>query len=119
MTRRFGKLPLRFAKLDIGAPGFRLLIAIAAYCDRHGKGAWPSMQTLADDTGLLRNNIPREIQRLIDKGALRRTSGKNGKSSAYELVYDSEGIISQDDTSDAEVSSPRMTPETQRCHLPG
>lgn len=50
-------------------------LTIATYMDAVGGGAWPSMATLADDTGRSRRTVARAVQELEEHGYLEVQSG--------------------------------------------
>jgi len=54
-----------------------LLLVIANYADEQGR-AWPSVETLARDTGMSRTSVKRTMKKLEDTGFIRRQKRVKG-----------------------------------------
>jgi hypothetical protein len=107
----FVKIPARAVRAKLSATDWEVLHAIALHADKDGR-AFPSMARIAAIIGITRNNVPRSIARLEERGLLRRkrVPRPNGgwQVSHYELIFeplgdvicadDTRGVISSDDT---------------------
>jgi DNA-binding MarR family transcriptional regulator len=66
-----------------------VLIMLANYADESGK-CWPSVQTLATNTGLSTATVKRALKKLIARGLLSREQRRKGNlktSSLYSLNW--------------------------------
>jgi hypothetical protein len=82
----YGKVPKRAARL--GWRALRVLVAIAAYADKDGV-AYPSLDRIAADTGILRLKVPDAVAELERAGFLRRLrAGGRGKTNRYQIIFD-------------------------------
>lgn len=93
MSRRkfFAIVPLIAAKSStISAADFRVLIAIAHHADERGEGAYPSMATIAELTGMLRGDIPRAVRRLERAGLI--ATSRRGKGNLYTVWFDEKAM---------------------------
>lgn len=66
-----------------------VLIMLANYADESGK-CWPSVQTLANDTGLSTATVKRVLKKLTDRGVLSRAQRRKGgmkTSNLYALNW--------------------------------
>ena len=120
----FSRVPAKAVRAKLRQTDWAVIHAIGLHADKDGR-AFPSMARIAEIVGIQRNNIPRSIGRLEERGLLRRKRlpKPNGgwQVSHYELVFDPLGdVISPDDIpredvmqGDTHASSPVMT----GCHL--
>jgi DNA-binding IscR family transcriptional regulator len=75
---RFARVPLWAGKLQLRPQAWQVLVVIAAHADRAG-WAHPSLATIAELTGITRNNLPRLLDMLEAAGLLRRDRGTGGR----------------------------------------
>jgi len=140
INANFSRVPAKAARAKLSQTDWAVLHAIGLHADKAGI-AFPSMARISEITGIARNNIPRSIARLEERGLLRRKrvpkSGGGWQVSHYELIFEPLGdvmphddippedimpdddtqiagdVISTHDTQPPGVSSPAMT----GCHL--
>ncbi|MGS0571624.1 helix-turn-helix domain-containing protein [Xanthomonas oryzae pv. oryzicola] len=61
-------------RIVLDAPARHVLLCLANYADKDGRGAFPAVQRLADDTGLSVRTIQRQLAALVAAGVIRRGS---------------------------------------------
>jgi hypothetical protein len=83
MSSEFVKAVLR---CDLSAPAKNVARAMAWYANSKTGDMFPSIETLARDTGYSTRNIHAIIQKLVEKGILRRVRRK-GTKHGYVSVY--------------------------------
>ena len=83
-VERFGRVPPRAAKVR-KARVLQVLIAISSYADRNGV-AFPSMKTIAKDTGIDRGDIPRLVAEAEREGLMRVTR-RGAAGNVYQIIY--------------------------------
>ncbi len=81
---RFGRVPARAAKVR-KARVLQVLISIASYADKNGV-AFPSMTTIARDTGIDKRDIPRLIHE-AERVGLIRVERRFGMVNVYQVIY--------------------------------
>jgi len=101
-------------------PNTRLvLLTLSIYMNELGRGAFPSYQTLAEDTGLNKRTVMRHIELATEAGFLEKTRGlrenKSYTSNRYTAKYP-EGVVTRvtlgSDTGDTRGSDTGVTPIT-------
>src|SRR5262249_24658479 len=93
--KRFAKIPARAARMDLTARDFRVLVAIASYADSAGR-AFPSVATIAADTGIGRRHVFYAINNLRKSGLLltdRRRDESGDWSSTLYTVIPEKGVV--------------------------
>ncbi len=74
-------------ELKIGTKQKFLLLVLANYADEGGR-CWPSIETLCADTGMSRATVHRTLDKLIERGLVRRDMRFKGNvqiSNIYSL----------------------------------
>ena len=66
-----------------------LLLAIADFCDDHGKNAWPSKTVLGERCRLTEDQVKRGLRHLKECGELAVDYGSGpGRGNAYRITFD-------------------------------
>lgn len=105
MTKRFAMVPIAAASTKgLGEHGLRVLIALAAFCDRAGR-CWPSLMTIAAAAEIDRRHVPAALAKLENVGLITRSRTGKGKSTSYTVVYSK--VSRQDVTGQARGVTPR------------
>lgn len=93
---RFGIIPRRVAGLRLPGREHAVLDVIAIHTDKNSGLAWPSLETIARETGLHKRKVPGRIRRLVDKGVLEIVRhgghgfGGRGRANLYRIILDEE-----------------------------
>jgi hypothetical protein len=73
-----------------------VLDVIAIHTDKNSGLAWPSLETIARETGLHKRKVPARISRLLDEGVLEivqrggKGIGGRGRANVYRIIPDEE-----------------------------
>jgi hypothetical protein len=109
MTERFARIPVRAAAISLGAVPLRVLIAISGHADAEGR-AYPGMGTIADATGIRREDVPRAIARLEQVGLLRRERAPGGRmTTAYVILFDGTEVSAPERTGGVRTMADRVS----------
>lgn len=92
ILQRFGR--------ELGPHGIAVYCALALHADRITQTTWPSQQTIADETGMSRMQVFREIRKLERLGLV-RVAKRGRRSCTYTLARP------PDETGDADPSAAR------------
>lgn len=93
---RFGIIPRRVAGLRLPGREHAVLDVIAIHTDKNSGLAWPSLETIARETGLHKRKVPGRIRRLVDRGVLEIVRhgghgfGGRGRANLYRIILDEE-----------------------------
>jgi DNA-binding MarR family transcriptional regulator len=99
MTAKFfARVPMRAASdRRLTERALRALIVICWHADQTGR-AWPSLQTIAEESGIDRRSLHRPIVKLVDTGYLRierrRDQAGDPDTNLYIVLFD-EGVSAQ------------------------
>ncbi|AOS03058.1 helix-turn-helix domain-containing protein [Xanthomonas oryzae pv. oryzae] len=58
-------------RIVLDAPARHVLLCLANYADKDGRGAFPAVQRLVDDTGLSGRTVQRQLAALVAAGVIR------------------------------------------------
>jgi hypothetical protein len=86
MSERFARISEAAVRCrELSAADWRVLACVALHADARGR-AWPSMATIADMTGLRRQDVPRTIRRLERLGMLRCEGRGPRRANVYAVI---------------------------------
>lgn len=78
-------------RLVITPTARHVLLCLANYADKHGKGAFPSANSLSEDTGLSVRTVRNALEQLRDAGAIE--SGNQAIAAAYIDRHDRRPVV--------------------------
>lgn len=85
----------RIFKAHMGSPSRKLLaLRLADYADDEGRGIWPTVATLAEQTEMDRRTVQRHMADFVKEGLLvvvAEASGRPGQATRYDMVPEAIG----------------------------